>query len=77
MVLQKLVGLVLGMVLVAGAAQAADKPPVAVKPGILLVGLNVTDLQRSLDFYTKILGLKETRRYAFPQLTEVLLSYGG
>lgn len=32
------------------------------KPKLTYVGIRVTDLQRSIDFYTKILGMKVTGR---------------
>jgi lactoylglutathione lyase len=62
----------LGMSSAAGAAA-----PPAADAHVLLVGLNVSDLQRSTDFYAKVLGMKETRRYTFPEVTEVLMGYGG
>jgi lactoylglutathione lyase len=42
---------------------------------IVGTGYHVTDLARSLDFYTRVLGLVETTRYEFPGVTEVLLKY--
>ena len=39
--------------------------------------LNVVDLQRSLDFYDKALGLKEVRRMDGPGFTLVYLGDGG
>jgi catechol 2,3-dioxygenase-like lactoylglutathione lyase family enzyme len=42
---------------------------------IVGTGYHVADLDRSLDFYTRILGMIETTRYEFPGITEVLLTY--
>jgi lactoylglutathione lyase len=42
---------------------------------IVGTGYNVADLDRSLDFYTRILGMVETTRYEFPGIKEVLLKY--
>jgi lactoylglutathione lyase len=56
-------------------ARAAESPAPAAR--VLLVGLNVSDLQRSIDFYAKVLGMHETRRFTFGQNAEVLMGYGG
>lgn len=40
------------------------------------VGLHVTDLDRSIDFYTNVLGMKQLARYDFEGVTEVLVGYG-
>jgi len=37
------------------------------KPKFTYVGIRVTDLQRSIDFYTKILGMKIKNRAKFEQ----------
>jgi lactoylglutathione lyase len=42
---------------------------------IVGTGYHVADLDRSLGFYTRILGMIETTRYEFPGITEVLLKY--
>ena len=42
---------------------------------LLGVGLNVTNLERSLDFYTRLLHMKELQRYEFPGMTEVVLRW--
>src|SRR5688572_15715582 len=42
---------------------------------LLGVGLNVTNLERSLDFYTRLLQMKELQRYAFGNMTEVVLRW--
>ena len=45
---------------------------------ILYTMLRVADLDRSIDFYSKALGLKEVRRETFPdgEFTLVFLGYG-
>ena len=40
---------------------------ISMKPKFTYVGIRVTDLRRSIDFYTKILGLKVTNRANFEQ----------
>jgi catechol 2,3-dioxygenase-like lactoylglutathione lyase family enzyme len=39
------------------------------------VGLHVGALERSLDFYLNCLGMTETQRIQFDQMTEVILSF--
>jgi lactoylglutathione lyase len=58
------------------AQASAKEPPAPPEAAILLVALNVSDLQRSLNFYLDVLKMKETRRYTFPGMTEVLVGYG-
>jgi lactoylglutathione lyase len=43
---------------------------------IVGVGLHVADLDRSVDFYTNVLGLREVARYQFEGITEVLVGFG-
>jgi lactoylglutathione lyase len=43
---------------------------------IVGVGLHVADLDRSVDFYTNVLGLREVARYQFEGVTEVLVGFG-
>lgn len=43
---------------------------------MLGVGLHVTDLDRSVDFYTNVLGMQQVARYEFEGVTEVLVGYG-
>lgn len=40
---------------------------ISMKPKFTYVGIRVTDLQRSIDFYTKILGMKIKNRAKFEQ----------
>jgi lactoylglutathione lyase len=40
------------------------------------VGVHVTDLDRSVEFYTSVLGMKEVARYEFEGITEVLVGFG-
>jgi lactoylglutathione lyase len=42
---------------------------------IVGVGLHVADLDRSIDFYTNVLGLRELARYEFEGVTEVLVGF--
>ena len=40
------------------------------------VGVHVTDLDRSVDFYTSVLGMHVVGRFEFEGITEVLVGYG-
>lgn len=40
------------------------------------VGIHVTDLDRSVDFYTSVLGMHVVGRYEFEGITEVLVGFG-
>lgn len=49
------------------AAVAADTkssvPASTTQSAVLFLALNVADLDRSLDFYTRVIGMKETQRF--------------
>jgi lactoylglutathione lyase len=47
-----------------------------VEPRLVGVGLHVDDLERSVAFYTTVLGMQVVARYEFEGLTEVLVGYG-
>jgi len=36
--------------------------------------INVSDLERSLSFYTKVLGLEVTHRIELPEVSEMVLA---
>mgnify|MGYP000058090563 CR=1 FL=1 len=51
---------------IATAAAADTKPAVSAsttQSAVLFLALNVADLDRSLDFYTRVIGMKETQRF--------------
>lgn len=39
-------------------------------------GIGVTDLAKSVAFYTEMVGLKVTGEYKLPNMTEIVLSFG-
>ena len=41
------------------------------------VGLGVSDMQRSEDFYTRVLGMRVQQRIELPHLREVIVGYEG
>jgi catechol 2,3-dioxygenase-like lactoylglutathione lyase family enzyme len=43
------------------------------RPVVFGIGLNTRDLDRSVSFYTRFLGMRETNRLSAPDLTEVIL----
>jgi lactoylglutathione lyase len=46
------------------------------EPRLVGVGLHVSDLDRSVDFYTNVLGMQQVARHDFEGVTEVLVGYG-
>lgn len=73
------VGLAMGLLLcvtmpyAGNVAQAHDEKA----PFIGFTKINVTNLQRSIDFYTKIMGLKVAETTDFPSVSETLLTRTG
>jgi catechol 2,3-dioxygenase-like lactoylglutathione lyase family enzyme len=39
------------------------------------VGIGVSDLDRSTDFYTRVLGMTETQRFKLPHMDEVIVGF--
>lgn len=52
------------------AAPAAQKDPL-----LSAVGIGVSDLQRSTDFYVNVMGMEKVRTYELSYMNEVLLRY--
>lgn len=40
------------------------------------VGIGVSDLERSTDFYTRVMGMTEMQRFKLPHMDEVILGFG-
>lgn len=57
--------------------QAAPAPVKAVTKDPLLsaVGIGVSDLERSTDFYVNVMGMEKVRTYELSYMNEVLLRY--
>jgi lactoylglutathione lyase len=62
----------------ARTAAVAPSPPTAA-PDLLLsaVGIGVSDLQKSTDFYVNVMGMEKVRTYELDYMNEVLLRYPG
>jgi lactoylglutathione lyase len=59
-------------------AQGSDTDPRAAVPGYLsAVGIGVSDLERSTDFYMRVLGMQKVTTYELDTMDEVVLSYPG
>jgi lactoylglutathione lyase len=41
------------------------------------VGVGVADLARSVEFYTKVMGMKQMQEFNLPHMKEVVLGYKG
>lgn len=39
------------------------------------VGIGVADLDKSTDFYTRVLGMKEMQRFKLPHMDEVIVGF--
>ena len=59
------------------AVKSAHAQAGAAAPWIGYTKINVTDLQRSIDFYTKVMGLKIAETTNFPSSSETLLTRSG
>jgi lactoylglutathione lyase len=55
-----------------GAADGAHPP----RPRMGAVGIGVSDLDRSVDFYTRVLGMAQLTTFTLPHMDEVVLGYG-
>src|ERR1700756_2060462 len=41
------------------------------------VGIGVSDLRRSLDFYTEVLGMEKLQTFSLPNMEEIIVGYPG
>jgi lactoylglutathione lyase len=41
------------------------------------VGIGVSDMARSVEFYTKVMGMKQMQTFELPHMKEVVLGYKG
>jgi lactoylglutathione lyase len=41
------------------------------------VGIGVSNLKRSVDFYTRVMGMKEMQTFKLPHMEEVVVGYEG
>lgn len=57
-------------------AAAAPKAAVA-RSKMMAVGIGVSELARSEDFYVRVLGMSVQQRISLPHMTEVVLGYPG
>jgi lactoylglutathione lyase len=57
--------------------EARENPEKMARDTFGATGLAVSDLDRSVDFYTRVLGMKELMRSALPNMNEVVVGFGG
>src|SRR5262245_24756486 len=57
------------------APAAAPTPPPQKDPLLSAVGIGVSDLQKSTDFYMSVMGMEKIRTYELDYLNEVVLGY--
>jgi lactoylglutathione lyase len=70
------------MLVLAGAAAmtftGAQAQPTGTQPThYIMPKIKVTNLQRSIDFYTKVIGMRDMQHYKTPTMEEAFLSYEG
>lgn len=49
----------------------------AEKRSVAATGIGVSDLARSVDFYTRVLGMKKMQTFSLPHMEEVVVGYPG
>jgi lactoylglutathione lyase len=54
---------------------AAPAPPQQKDPLLSAVGIGVSDLQKSADFYKNVMGMEQVRTYELDYMNEILLRY--
>jgi lactoylglutathione lyase len=59
----------------AAAPVAPVEAPAPKDPLLSAVGIGVTDLDRSTDFYVNVMGMEKVRTYELSYMNEVLLRY--
>ena len=63
-----------------GATRDAGSVPAApgeIRSVLGAVGLGVSDLKRSTDFYTRVLGMKQTQTFSLGYMDEVVVAWEG
>ncbi len=65
-------------------APSPSETPTPVQPEIRTkapylgaVGIGVSDLKRSIDFYTRVLGMVKLQRFALPYMDEMVVGFEG
>lgn len=51
--------------------------PTRTMNGFGAVGIGVSDMARSVEFYTEVMGMEQMQTFDLPHMTEVLLGYNG
>jgi len=68
-----------GPTIVSAARDASIGPaaPTEIRSVVGAVGLGVSDLKRSADFYTRVLGMKQTQAFSLGYMDEVVVAWEG
>lgn len=51
--------------------------PGAPLPYVGAVGIGVSDLKRSIDFYTRVIGMTKLQRFSLPHMDEMVVGFEG
>ena len=58
-------------------AATTTAAPAKAKNNFAAVGIGVSDMARSVEFYTNVMGMKQMQTFDLPHMKEVVLGYKG
>jgi lactoylglutathione lyase len=58
-------------------AATTTAAPAKAKNSFAAVGIGVSDMARSVEFYTNVMGMKQMQTFDLPHMKEVVLGYKG
>jgi lactoylglutathione lyase len=58
-------------------SEPTDAPSTPRSAFVGAVGIGVSDLKRSIDFYTRVLGMTKLQRFSLPHMDEMVVGYEG
>ena len=57
--------------------RSSDAPETSRAAYVGAVGIGVSDLKRSIDFYTRVLGMTKLQRFSLPYMDEMVVGFEG
>jgi len=58
-------------------SESSDAPATARSAYVGAVGIGVSDLKRSIDFYTRVIGMTKLQKFALPHMDEMVVGFEG
>ena len=55
----------------------SETPSTTLRSSVGAMGIGVSDLERSADFYTRVVGMQQLTTFALPEMDEVVVGFGG